>query len=261
MTPLLAVIDMQRVFGEPDSAWLAPRFAEIVGPVRRLVGAFGPRVVFTRFVAPAVPAGAWRRYYDQWPFALQPAGARIYELVDEFAGQPGRTLDATTFSKWGPELAGLTGGPGGDPGQLVLAGVSTDCCVLSTALAAADAGVSVRVVADACAGVTDESHRQALDILRLYGPLVEVVSVTDIVDEVGRAAGTMAEAGPSAGRAAATVGEAGPAAGRVDEAGPAAGRVGEAGPAAGASGEAAGGAGLGWALASGRAPVPPTALR
>ena len=187
--PFLAVIDMQRVFGEPGSEWLAPRFAEIVGPVRRLVDAFQPRVIFTRFVAPAVPAGAWRRYYDQWPFALQPADARIYELADEFAGQSGQTLDATTFSKWGPELAGLTGGPGGDPGQLVLAGVSTDCCVLSTALAAADAGVAVKVVADACAGVTDESHRQALGILRLYGPLVEVVSVADVTgDSMGKAA-------------------------------------------------------------------------
>jgi nicotinamidase-related amidase len=190
--PLLAVIDMQRVFGEPGSEWLAPRFAEIVGPVRRLVDAFQPRVIFTRFVAPAVPAGAWQKYYDQWPFALQPADARIYELADEFAGQPGRTLDATTFSKWGRELAALTGGPGGDPGQLVLAGVSTDCCVLSTALAAADAGVAVTVVADACAGVTDESHRQALGILRLYSPLVEVVSVADIVND------GMGKAGPPA---------------------------------------------------------------
>ena len=191
-SPLLAVIDMQRVFGEPGSDWLAPRFAEIIGPVRRLVDAFQPRVIFTRFVAPAVPAGAWRTYYDQWPFALQPADARIYELVDEFAGQPGQpgqTLDATTFSKWGPELAALTGRPGGDPGQLVLAGVSTDCCVLSTALAAADAGVAVRVVADACAGVSDESHRQALDILRLYGPLVEVVSVADITGDAAGKAG------------------------------------------------------------------------
>ena len=181
--PWLAVIDMQRVFGEPGSAWLAPRFAEIVGPVRRLASAFRPRVTFTRFIAPAVPAGAWRRYYDEWPFALQPPDARIYELADDFAGQPGRTLDATTFSKWGPELAGLVGGTEGDPGQLVLAGVSTDCCVLSTALAAADAGVAVRVVADACAGVTDESHRQALDIMRLYGPLVEVVSLADVLGE------------------------------------------------------------------------------
>lgn len=187
--PWLAVIDMQRVFGEPDSDWFAPRFAEILGPVRRLADAFRPRVTFTRFIAPRAPAGAWRQYYQQWPFALQPPDARIYELVDDFAGQPGPTLDAATFSKWGQELAGLTGAgdgddgdPGGSPGQLVLAGVSTDCCVLSTALAAADAGVAVRVVADACAGATDESHRQALDIMRLYEPLIKVVSLADILD-------------------------------------------------------------------------------
>ena len=110
---------MQRVFGEPGSPWLAPRFGEIVGPVRDLVAAFGPDVVFTRFVAPATPAGAWRRYYEAWPFALQPPDARIYELVDDFA--PARTLDATTFGKWGPELAGQIGAR-----RLVLAGVSTD---------------------------------------------------------------------------------------------------------------------------------------
>ena len=173
----LAVIDMQRVFGEPGSPWLAPRFGEIVKPVRDLVAVFGPDVVFTRFIAPATPAGAWRRYYDAWPFALQPPDARIYELVDEFAAGAGPTLDATTFSKWGAELAGRVG-----PGNtLVLAGVSTDCCVLCTAVAAADAGVAVRVVADACAGVDDDSHHKALDILRLYAPLVEVVSLDDVL--------------------------------------------------------------------------------
>jgi nicotinamidase-related amidase len=134
-------------------------------------------VTFTRFVAPAVPAGAWRRYYDQWPFALQPPDAEIYQLADSFAAEAAPTLDATTFSKWGPELAASVG----EGGRLVLAGVSTDCCVLSTAVAAADAGVQVQVVADACAGVTDRSHAQALDILRLYGPLVEVVSLADVL--------------------------------------------------------------------------------
>jgi nicotinamidase-related amidase len=174
----LAVIDMQRVFAEPDSPWLAPRFAGIVGPVKSLVEAFRPRVTFTRFVAPAVPEGAWRAYYAQWPFALQPPGARIYELVDELAGEAGPTLDATTFSKWGPELAARA-----DQGPLVLAGVSTDCCVLSTALAAADAGAAVRVVADACAGVDDESHAKALDVMSLYGPLVEVVTAANVLGE------------------------------------------------------------------------------
>ncbi len=59
---MLAVIDMQRVFADPSSEWWAPRFAEILEPIDRLVGRFEPDVVFTRFVAPAVPQGAWRAY-------------------------------------------------------------------------------------------------------------------------------------------------------------------------------------------------------
>ena len=110
---------MQRVFGEPGSPWLAPRFGEIVKPVRDLVAAFQPDVVFTRFIAPAAPAGAWRRYYEAWPFALQPPDARIYELVDEFAAGAGPTVDSTTFTKWGPELARRVG----PANELVLAGV------------------------------------------------------------------------------------------------------------------------------------------
>jgi nicotinamidase-related amidase len=174
----LAVIDMQRVFGERGSPWFTPRFAEIVGPIQRLVAAYRPHVVFTRFVAPAVPTGAWRRYYELWAFALQPPDARIYELVDEFAGEPGLTVDATTFGKVGDELHEMLG-----DSRLVLAGVSTDCCVLSTALAAADDGVAVQVVADACAGVTDESHAKTLDILRLYAPLVEVISLEEALEQ------------------------------------------------------------------------------
>jgi len=174
----LVVIDMQRVFGESDSPWFTPRFAEVVGPIQRLVGAYRPHVVFTRFVAPAVPAGAWRRYYELWPFALQPPDARIYELVDEFAGEPFPTVDATTFGKVGDELNAILGG-----GRMVLAGVSTDCCVLSTALAAADAGTPVRVVGDACAGADDDSHAAALRILQLQSPLIEVVSLADVLAE------------------------------------------------------------------------------
>jgi nicotinamidase-related amidase len=178
----LAIIDMQRVFGESDSPWFTPRFAEIVGPIKRLIAAYRPRVVFTRFVAPRVPTGAWRSYYELWPFALQPPDARIYELVDDLADEPATTVDATTFGKVGDELYELLG-----DGRLVLAGVSTDCCVLSTALAAADDGVRVQVVADACAGLNDETHDQALDILRLYSPLVEVVSLAEAIGQAAAA--------------------------------------------------------------------------
>ena len=177
---LLTVIDMQRVFADPGSPWAAPRFAEAAAGVRRLLPAFGDRVTFTRFVAPATPEGAWRAYYAQWPFALQPPDAELWRLTDEFASRAGPVLDATTFGKWTPELARRAT----PEGRLVLAGVSTDCCVLSTALAAADAGVEVLVVADACAGADDDSHAKALQVLDLYRPLVRVTTVAELLEEV-----------------------------------------------------------------------------
>lgn len=78
--------------------------------------------------------------------------------------------------------------PGAGPtrrsgGRLVLAGVSTDCCVLSTALAAADAGIEVLVVADACAGADDDTHAKALQVLDLYRPLIRVTTVAALLAE------------------------------------------------------------------------------
>jgi nicotinamidase-related amidase len=169
----LVVVDLQRVFGDPGSPWTAPRFEEIRPRIRRLVAAFDGCVVFTRFVAPEEPVGAWQRYYEQYDFARRPPDDPLYEIVEDTGGA--KILDATTFGKWGPELAELVG-----EGPLVLAGVSTDCCVLSTALPAADAGVPVRVVSDACAGATDADHDRALAAMALYAPLI-TLTTTDVV--------------------------------------------------------------------------------
>ena len=177
---VLAVIDMQNVFGEPGSPWLTPRFADVVEPVRRLTRAFGPATVLTRFVAPDTPQGSWVPYYEEWSFALQPPDAPLWDVVPQLedavaqAEQAGHVVTAPTFSKW----AGLRPlvGPGG---RQVLCGVSTDCCVISTALAAADDGIEVVVVADACAGVDDDSHAKALHVMGLYAALVRVVDLAE----------------------------------------------------------------------------------
>jgi nicotinamidase-related amidase len=169
---VLALIDLQRIFADPESGWATPDFERVIEPTKQLISLFAPDVVFTRFVAPEKPFGAWVPYYQEFPFALQPQDADDYQLVDEFKGAP--TLDKTTFGAWGPELAARAGG------RLVLGGVTTDCCVISTALAAVDAGVQVQVVEEACAGSTDENHRKALDIMRLYAPMIEIVSVEQL---------------------------------------------------------------------------------
>ena len=170
MTEHLVVVDLQHVFGDAGSPWCTPRFAEVVPRIAALVEQYAPRVTFTRFVAPRSPHGAWRAYYERYPWALQPPDADLYQLVDDFADHRDTTLDCSTFGKWGPQLAARLAGA-----DLVLAGVSTDCCIVSTALPAADAGVRVRVIADACAGADDTTHAQALALMELYAPLIEVV--------------------------------------------------------------------------------------
>jgi len=175
----LVVIDMQVIFGMPGSDWFTPGYPEIEPTVQRLVRGFGERVVFTRFVAPEHPRGAWIEYYEQWPFALVAATDPLYELMPAFAGSTAPTVSRTTFGKWDTELAELLG----PDATMVLVGVSTDCCVISTALAAADAGVRVRVVEDACAGVSELDHRRALDVMALYTPLI---TLTNADEELAR---------------------------------------------------------------------------
>jgi nicotinamidase-related amidase len=170
----LVVIDMQGLFAVPSSEWASPQFASIVPKVASLVAAFGPRVVFTRFVVPSNPTGAWADYYARWPFArTSAAGAALLGIVPVLPTDSHAVIDRPTFGKWGPDLRTATHEASG----LVLAGVSTDCCVLSTALAAADAGIAVEVVADACAGATDNDHQRALDAMALYAPLITITDV------------------------------------------------------------------------------------
>ena len=169
--PWLVVIDAQRIFADPASQWCAPRFAETVEPIRRLVAEHGDRVVQTRWVPPEVKHGSWVPYFETYPFADRSPHDPIFDVVDEVAAlELPHTVSEPTFGKWGAQLEAVTG----PHPHLVLAGVATDCCVISTALAAADAGCFVEVVAEACAGSSDEAHERALEAMRLYAPQIEV---------------------------------------------------------------------------------------
>jgi nicotinamidase-related amidase len=175
--PWLVAIDLQVVFADPASAWCTPEFGRAAAATEALLPAFADRTVCTRFVAPEQPSGAWVDYYADWPFALVPETDPLYDLVPPFAERGGPVVSAPTFGKWGPELAAIVG----PDAPLVLTGVSTDCCVLSTALAAADAGRSVMVVADACAGLSDADHQRALDAMALYAPLITITDVATVL--------------------------------------------------------------------------------
>jgi nicotinamidase-related amidase len=175
--PLLVVIDMQHVFADDDSPWRVPGCLAVVPAIERAAEAFGDRVVFTRFVPFERPPGpgAWADYYALHPFFLRPEAARLVELVEPFASRGVPTLDAPTFSKQGPRLLELAG----PEETVVLCGVATDCCVISTALEAADAGLRVRVLRDACAGMTETGHEAALALMAGYEGHIEITTVDE----------------------------------------------------------------------------------
>lgn len=167
----LVVIDHQRIFADPASDWCAPRFEQTAPVVARLAAHADGRVVLTRWLPGNDRRGSWQAYFQKWTFADLPDDDPIFGLVPSAADLTDRpTVDVTTFGKWGPELAAVTG----ENAQLVLAGVATDCCVISTALAAADAGCTVTVVSDACAGSSDENQAAALQVMGLYAPQITV---------------------------------------------------------------------------------------
>lgn len=170
----LVVVDHQAVFAEPASPWAAPGFAATEPVVAELARAHGERVVVTRWVPAAGPSrrGSWVDYLRAWPFADRPADDPLFDLVPSAVslGAP-HVLSLPTFGKWGPELESITG----PTPRLTLVGVATDCCVIATALAAADAGARVRLVAAGCAGSDAANHAKALDLMRLFAPQITVV--------------------------------------------------------------------------------------
>ena len=175
----LVGIDFQRVFGDSSSPWCAPRYAAAAGQARRLAAAHPGRTVLTRFVAPPAPEGAWRPYYADFPWALVGPDDPLYALTDEVADLPARVVTAPTFGKWSVLRDVLDRHP-----RLVVAGVATDCCVISTVLAAADAGAEVTVVSDACAGSTEQNQAKALHLMSLYAPLVRLATTDEVLADL-----------------------------------------------------------------------------
>ncbi|KRE97175.1 hypothetical protein ASG76_00085 [Nocardioides sp. Soil774] len=174
----LVVIDPQRIFASPDSPWGSPMFPAVVEPVRRLAAVAGERTVVTRWVPGRDPQGSWKAYLEAWPFADVPDDDPLLGLVPELADLGRRVVSVPTFGKWGAELEAITG----PTPHLVLTGVSTDCCVVSTALAAADAGATVTVVTDACAGSTPENHAAAMTVMSLYPPQITLATTDEVLN-------------------------------------------------------------------------------
>ncbi|UEB91003.1 cysteine hydrolase [Dermabacter jinjuensis] len=172
------MIDPQVIFAEQSSDWASPMWEAAWANIARLAEAFEGRVILTRWVPTADRSTSWGEYFEAWPFADVPASDPLYDLTPEAAALgASHVISEPTFGKWGAQLTAITGG---SP-RLVVAGVSTDCCVISTVLPAADSGAWITLVSDACAGSDQGNHERALSIMRLFAPQVRIATTNEVL--------------------------------------------------------------------------------
>ena len=175
----LVVIDPQRIFASPGQpVGLARCSPASSSPYAASPSAAGERTVVTRWVPAPDPQGSWAAYLEAWPFADVAEGDPLLVAGPRDGRHRERTSSRCRPSASGGRHSRPITGP---TPHLVLAGVSTDCCVVSTALAAADAGATITVVTDACAGSTPENHRSALDVMALYPPQITLATAAEVL--------------------------------------------------------------------------------
>lgn len=164
MSTALLLIDCQVDFGAPEGA-MARRGADI-GPAQAALKqaailadtarARGVPVVFVRLVS------------RPGPLALCVEGTPGADFIGP-QPQPGeRVISKKMFSAFhGTGLAEMLQADGVD--RLVLAGLTTECCVAASAWAAFEYGFGVAIATDACAAYEPGLHAGAMKALELSG--------------------------------------------------------------------------------------------
>ena len=160
---LLIVVDMQKDF--IDGALGSAEAVAIVPPVKALIEGFDGKVLFTRDT-----------HFDNYmqteegkhlpvPHCIKDTdGWQIHPELD--ALRTTQPIDKLTFGS--KELIALLADEN-DVESITLCGLCTDICVISNAMLikAYYPEIPLFVVANACAGVTPESHQNALDAMKM----------------------------------------------------------------------------------------------
>ncbi len=176
MEHVLIVVDMQNdfvdgVLGSPEAVGILPA---VVDKIRNHEG----MIIFTRDTHGEDYMNTREGKYLPVPHCIK--GTRGWEIKDEvWAAADGKTdvsvIDKPTFGS--TELSEILVKLQGDRAieKVTLIGVCTDICVISNAMLikAALPEIDIAVDAACCAGVTPQSHGNALDAMRACQIIIE----------------------------------------------------------------------------------------
>ena len=172
MQEILIVVDMQNDF--IDGALGTAEAAGSVGQVREKILGFSGRVIFTRDTHEPCYMDTQEGHKLPVPHCIR--GSKGWEITDALADLVKEApIDKPTFGS--AELGRLlTAANADDPiSRITLIGLCTDICVISNAMLIKAFLPEVEITVDAacCAGVTVESHKNALAAMKMGQITVE----------------------------------------------------------------------------------------
>ena len=163
MKKLLVVVDMQNDF--IDGALGTPEAVKILPAVCEKIRSFGGEIVFTKDTHSSIYLSTQEG--RNLPVEHCSKGTAGWELNDEIKAlsKDCRIIEKPTFGS--VELANLVAD--GDYSAVELVGLCTDICVISNAflIKAYLPELPVSVDSACCAGVTPESHENALNAMKM----------------------------------------------------------------------------------------------
>lgn len=185
MKDLILIIDMQNAY-EKGMPWECHSIERTKKNVMRLLET-GVDAVFTAFLPPSDPDGAWKEYNavnreineNEW------ANEIIPELSPYLSRH--RVFNKSRYSSLSaPGLRELVG----SYDRVVVTGVVAECCVLATVFSLVDAGIPFVYLQDAVSGLCRESENEAKSIVSymipVHGSIMNVDEyICSISDDLG----------------------------------------------------------------------------
>lgn len=175
---LLLVIDMQNVY-EPGNEWGCENMPEATLNIKKLLDNENKKydVIFTEYLPSENPKGVWEEYNivnknvneDEY---LNEIVEELKPYLEEYPLYSKSVYSSMKID----EVAKASE----EANRLVVSGVVSECCVLSTVLDAIDMGYKIIYLKDACAGFTFETEKAVLKVFEGLIPLhIEVMTTEE----------------------------------------------------------------------------------
>lgn len=181
---LILVTDMQKVYLKGEK-WACKNIDSALENIIKLLNKCECEVIFTAFLPPKSPLGQWKTY--NLVNADVNSSPKKSEIIDKL--KPYTELYPLVFKDRYSSLSNekvreAAYNTINNNGRVVLTGVVSECCVLSTAMAAIDMGCKVIYLNDAVAGSNKESEKAAGLIIHGMQPVhAKIMATKDYLKE------------------------------------------------------------------------------